>query len=69
MDIKNASKELYSELRVYDEVLGIGITKINGISYIVVYLAKVSKAILRKIPKNYKGNVVKTEITGDIILQ
>lgn len=69
MDIESASQELYSKLRIYDEVVGIGVRHINGIQYIVVYLAKISSIVLKKIPNIYKGNIVKTEVTGNIILQ
>jgi hypothetical protein len=69
VDIESASKELYSKLRKYDEVVGIAICHTNGIQYIVVYLAKISNIILKKIPNIYKGNIVKTEITGRIMFQ
>lgn len=68
MNIELASKELYSKLRIYDEVIGIGVHRKNGIQYIVVYLAKLSNIILEKIPKVYKGNNIETEITGYINL-
>ena len=69
MEIKRASKELYSKLRIYDEVVGIGVCRINDTNYIVVYLAKITKKILEEVPSVYKGNSVKTEVTGDIFLQ
>lgn len=69
MDIESASKELYLQLRKYDEVVGIGVSQSNGIEYIVVYLAKITKLILKKIPQSYKGNFVKTEVTGNFLLQ
>lgn len=69
MDIECASKELYSKLRNNNEVVGIGVHHSNGIQYIVVYLAQASNTILKKIPSLYKGNNVKIEIMGNIILQ
>lgn len=64
MSIVQASEELYKSLRKYDEVVGTGVSLQDNRPYIVVYLQKTSKAILDKIPQIYKGNHVKTEISG-----
>lgn len=64
-----ASQELYSKLRVYDEVVGVSVCKKKNIKYIVVHLTKLSGIILDKIPNIYKGNNVETELTGNIYLQ
>ncbi len=69
MDIKTASQELYSKLRVYEEVVGMGVSHINGIQCIIIYLVKKSDNIFSKIPSMFKGYNVKTEIMGNINLQ
>jgi len=68
MDIERASIELYLQLRIYDEVVGVGVSNNNEIKYIVIYLGKISEFILKKIPIVYKGNFVKTELTGNVFL-
>lgn len=69
MKATDASKRLYQRLRVYDDVVGIGVCSINDSQCIVVYLAKSSKSILKKIPTVYFGNSVKTEVTGNFYFQ
>ncbi|WPQ63371.1 hypothetical protein SIO70_00655 [Chitinophaga sancti] len=64
MRITDASLELYQTLRAYDEVVGTAVVSKNDKPYIVIYLEKATKAILDKIPPSYKGNQVKTEISG-----
>ena len=69
MNIVDASNELYDSLKGYHEVLGTSVQKRNNVPYIIIYLAKASKAILNRIPSEYRGNKVKTEITGEFYLQ
>ncbi len=69
MKATDASKKLYQRLKVYDDVVGIGVSSINDNQYIVVYLAKKTKSILKKIPTVYFGNSVKTEVTGNFCFQ
>lgn len=63
MTIAEASRELFQSLRSYDEVVGTAVVTKNNSPYIVVYIEKATKAILDRIPRNYKGNNVKTEIS------
>jgi hypothetical protein len=65
----DASKKLYKKLRLYEDVVGIGVFSINDRQCIVVYLAKTSKKLLEKIPEIYFGNSVKTKITGNFFFQ
>ncbi|UEG49370.1 hypothetical protein LK994_12080 [Ferruginibacter lapsinanis] len=69
MKAADASKKLYQRLRIYDDVVGIGVCSANDGQCIVVYLAKRSKEILKKIPDIYFGNCVKTEVTGNFYFQ
>lgn len=69
MNVIDAAKELYKELRIYEEVVGIDVQSDNKIEYIVVFLAISSEWILQKIPPIYNGIIVKVEITGKIFLQ
>ena len=64
MSIYEASKELFKTLRSYDEVVGTGVVSKSDASYIVVYIEHMSNSILQKIPPFYKGNSVKTEVSG-----
>jgi hypothetical protein len=64
MTITEASKELYQSLRKFDEVVGTGVVTNDNSPYIVVYIEKATKVVLDKIPKIYKGNNVKTEISS-----
>lgn len=64
MKIADASKELYQSLRNYDGVVGTAVVLKTDTPYIVVYLEKATKVILDKIPRIYKGNLVKTEVSG-----
>ena len=61
-DIITAKKELYSQLRVHQEVTGAGIREKNGSEFIVIFLSKASNKVLGLIPATYKGNKVKTEV-------
>lgn len=69
MDIEIASKELYSRLRVYENIIGVSICSESGVKFIKVFLKQVSNPVLKNIPSNYKGISVKIEVTGDIFLQ
>lgn len=69
MKAEEASKRLYQRLRAYEVVVGIGVSSINDKEYIIVYLAKRSKSILKKIPNIYFGNSVKIEVTGNFYFQ
>ena len=63
MTIFEASRELFKELRKYDEVISTEVKSgSNGNSFIIVKLEKITKSIIGNIPKIYQGNKVKTEI-------
>jgi hypothetical protein len=59
------SNELYNKLKDYEEVVGTGVKNRNNASYIIIYLTKASKAILSKIPSQYRGIHVESQITGN----
>jgi hypothetical protein len=61
-DIVTAKKELYSQLKIHEEVTGAGIREKNGSEFIVIVLSKTNNKVLGLIPPVYKGNKVKTEI-------
>lgn len=68
-DIKQAKKELYEDLKGYKEVVGAAIKyerENHNRSYIVIYLSKISDAILKHIPIEFKGNKVVHELKGVI---
>jgi hypothetical protein len=65
-DILVAKRELFEDLKRYSTVVGVAVKKENNIRYIVVYLSKLTSAILRHIPKEFKGNQVKYEVKGPI---
>lgn len=69
MDIKDASAELYKQLQMYEDVIGISTTIIKDIQFIVIYLVKDSTYISNKIPDTYKGYVVKKIISGNFYFQ
>jgi hypothetical protein len=64
MTVKEASSELFSQLKENDGIMGTGVRKSGSTSYIVVYLEKAKKALLNKIPHEFQGNQVKTEVSG-----
>jgi hypothetical protein len=64
MDIADASRQLYSSLKEYKEVVGSGVQRQGNGSYIVIYLSEATQSILEKIPPTYYGNVVKTIVSG-----
>lgn len=64
MNVVVASNELFDELKNIEEVVGAGVKKNNNKSYIVIYLSQATQAIINKIPTEYHGNKVKTEISG-----
>jgi len=64
MTIREASFELFSELRNNREVVGSGVRKNDNAYYIIIYLTAATQSILKKIPREYHGNLVKTEISG-----
>jgi hypothetical protein len=64
MKAEEAKDKLFDELKDIEEVMGVGVSKSNNINYIIIYLSKATAAILGKIPGEYYGNKVKTEITG-----
>jgi uncharacterized FlaG/YvyC family protein len=66
MDITTAKKSLYETLKSFREVIGAGIQEKNGQEYIVIFLSKASKTILKKIPPEFEGNRVETQIKGAI---
>lgn len=66
MDVATAKKTLYRELRQYPEVNGAAIKTKGGSEFIVIFLTKRSTSILQKIPDEYQGIPVKTEIKGEI---
>ena len=66
MDVATAKKSLYRKLRQYPEVNGAAIKAQNGSEYIVIYLTKHANSILQKIPDDYKGFPVMTEVKGEI---
>ena len=65
-DIIVAKKSLYERLKSFSEVIGAGIQEKNGKEYIVIFLSKASKSILKKIPSEYEGNSVTTQIKDTI---
>ncbi len=69
MDILAAKKSLYKRLKSFGEVIGAGIKEKNGTEYIVIFLSKATQSIIARIPKEYQGNKVETEIKGEIITQ
>lgn len=62
MSISKAKRELYSILKESDEVVGAGITEKDGIEVIVIFLSKPKSEIEIKIPAEYKGNKVTTQV-------
>jgi hypothetical protein len=62
INILSAKKELYQQLKKYSAVTGAGIREKNGSEYVVIFLTEADKAIRSLIPKEYKGNKVKTEV-------
>lgn len=68
MNVVDASNRLFDELKDYEEVVGAGVKKNNNVNYIIIYLSKATQAILRKIPAEYRGNQVKTEVSGSFSL-
>lgn len=48
MNATDASIRLYQRLRVYDDVVGIGVCSMNDDQYIVVYLARKLTKVLKK---------------------
>lgn len=64
MTVKEASFELFMQLRDNNEVVGTGVRNNEGESYIIVYLTKAKRHLLNKIPHEFHGNLVKTEISS-----
>jgi hypothetical protein len=64
MNIDDASNQLFSELQDLQEVVGTGVGQKNNSHYIIIYLTKATHSVLKKIPKSFQGNEVKTEVTG-----
>lgn len=64
MNIREASNELYNTLKDNKEVVGTGVEKANNMMYIIIYLTQATQNILRKIPAEYRGNKVKTQVSG-----
>lgn len=66
--MKDVSDELYDLLKSYSDVLGVSLQRRNGMDYIIIYLAKATKSLLSKIPSEYRGVKVKTEVRGGFFL-
>jgi hypothetical protein len=66
MNITEAKKRLYSELKGFNEVIGAGIKERDGMEYIVIYLVSASKKLLNKIPSTFEGIHVEAEVKGKI---
>jgi len=64
MNVVEASNELFDELKDIEEVVGAGVKKNNNKSYIVIYLSRATQTTINKIPTEYHGNKVKTEVSG-----
>lgn len=64
--IIRAKNMLEPEVMSIPGVAGIGISSRNGKPVIVVYLENVSNELLSKIPREYEGFDVITEVTGPI---
>ena len=69
MNIKDASIELYKQLQVYEEVIGMSTTVIDDVQFIVIYLAENSAFISNKMPTIYNGYCVKINISGNFYFQ
>jgi hypothetical protein len=63
MNISEAQHNLYTELKGYDNIVGI----FNNDKFITVML--LDESITTSIPMEYEGYDVVTEITGEILLQ
>ncbi len=63
MDIIEAQHELYGKLKIHDEIVGAE----NQGEYITILI--LNETILDRIPKEYEGFEVRTEITGPFFLQ
>lgn len=62
-NINTAKRELYQSLKSnLNEVTGAGIRERDGYEYIVIFISKMNDAVMNAIPRQWKGNIVETEI-------
>jgi hypothetical protein len=62
VDIVNAKKELYSQLKDCEGVIGAGIKGNSNAEYIVIFVKDLSSQLKNLIPNSFKGIKVKTEL-------
>lgn len=65
-DITIAKKDLVKDLKHYNEFMGATVRHDANRPYIVIFLSKLSNAIVKRIPTEFRGNKVVHEEIGMI---